>query len=507
MTKYGILPQDVTPFISKVIFDRLGDTPKERYLRESLLSKYADPDPKALLARQKAARDKWLGVEERNARTNLRLLIHDPEKVIAGLKVGSVLEHSRRTIRHVLGSEPPHCLSGSFTGGASTSTKRTGGSLARKYSVVPDVTQEAWVSILPQLVDEFLGSPWIQVMPEVLTPRVVPGNVMFFVPKNNEIERVACKEPDLNLLYQKGAGNFIRSRLRQKVGIDLNDQTRNQQLALRGAATGELATVDLSSASDSLTTQLVCELLPTGWFTYLKSLRCAYTRIPDLDGGSDDRNHENEMFSSMGNGFTFELESLLFFAIANAVTRLLRLKGEVSVYGDDIIIPSQAFQVLRYHLNFLGFKVNESKSFYQGPFRESCGKHYHGRTEVTPFYIKGPILSYAGVMRVANQLRRWLSAPADTGKQSQTSWLDPGWYDVWRAIVDIIPEWRSYAGGTDFGRTDFLVTGFSTTSAYRLIEKKKRFSEPLWYVWGSYLGYLHTGAPSVPFTGLDKPFG
>jgi hypothetical protein len=90
----------------------------------------------------------------------------------------------------------------------------------------------------------------------------------------------------------------------------------------------------------------------------------------------------------MGNGFTFELESLIFWSVAKACSELLNLESEVSVYGDDIIIDSRGYDLLTRSLSELGFFVNSEKSFSSGPFRESCGADWFKGTWIRPFYVK-----------------------------------------------------------------------------------------------------------------------
>jgi hypothetical protein len=118
--------------------------------------------------------------------------------------------------------------------------------------------------------------------------------VLFTVPKSSEIDRVACKEPEVNMFMQRSVGAHIRRRLR-RVGVDLNDQTVNQHLAKIAVDQG-LATIDLSAASDSITEQLVVNWLPPEWFLLLNRLR---VHNVDVDGTL----HPLQMFSSMGNGF------------------------------------------------------------------------------------------------------------------------------------------------------------------------------------------------------------
>jgi len=171
---------------------------------------------------------------------------------------------------------------------------------ANKYVGRADVTEGAYSYFLTAYCE---SEGWSS--NKCLSVNVVTSNVMFTVPKNSQIDRCACKEPDGNMFMQKAVGDHIRSRLKQRCGIDLNDQSRNRSLAQQGAITGALATIDLSAASDSLTTGLCELLLPDLWFSLLMALRSPSTSI-------DGVLHVNEMMSSMGNGFTFEVESLLF---------------------------------------------------------------------------------------------------------------------------------------------------------------------------------------------------
>jgi hypothetical protein len=84
-----------------------------------------------------------------------------------------------------------------------------------------------------------------------------------------------------------------------------------------------------------------------------------------------------EKFSSMGNGFTFELETLIFATLARTV---VSMNGgdpsRVSCYGDDLIVPSSDYKDVMAALRMFGFQPNMKKTFAEGPFRESCGGDY-----------------------------------------------------------------------------------------------------------------------------------
>jgi hypothetical protein len=233
---------------------------------------------------------------------------------------------------------------------------------------------------------------------------IVDGNKMVTVPKDAFTDRVICIEPTGNIYVQKGLGQVLRRRLRA-AGVDLDDQTHNQRLARIGSITGSLCTIDLKSASDSVSIGLVKAVLPVRWYNCLTDLRSTCTRLPDGTW------RLNEKFSSMGNGYTFELESLIFYAILKATCPA---DSVISAYGDDLVAPSDQYAAIVSNLEACGFTVNLSKSFYNGPFRESCGKHYFLGQDVTPIYQKKGLHGLEGLTLEAelyaacNRLIRWM---------------------------------------------------------------------------------------------------
>jgi len=225
------------------------------------------------------------------------------------------------------------------------------------------------------------------------------GNKIVTVPKNSKTDRTIAIEPGLNLWIQKGIGTMIGRRL-LRVGQDLSDQRINQQKARLGSKFSQLATVDFSSASDTISIATVEALLPPRWFTLLDLARSRY-------GSIEGRILRYEKFSSMGNGFTFQLESLIFWAIASAVCEYLQIHNPgVSVYGDDVIIPTKAFDLYVKTCAFYGFTINQSKSYASGYFRESCGAHWFDGIDCKPIFLKENIKDDLSLYKVANALRR-----------------------------------------------------------------------------------------------------
>ena len=182
----------------------------------------------------------------------------------------------RLVVSSILPWEPSlNLFNNGFSGGASTSKGRRQGHPALKFLDRADITRDAYP--LFQAVNR--RTRWADHLDESrLDPRFVRGNVMFTVPKSSDIDRCACKEPDINMFLQKGVGNHIRRRLR-RYGINLNDQSVNRDLAYQGSIDSSIATLDLSSASDTFCTQVVKALLPHIWFEYLSDIRSPYTVI------------------------------------------------------------------------------------------------------------------------------------------------------------------------------------------------------------------------------------
>lgn len=155
----------------------------------------------------------------------------------------------------------------------------------------------------------------------------VLGNKVTVVPKNAKTDRVIAVEPRWNVYFQKGFGLMLR-RCLLRSGQDLRTQLPNQQLAQIGSDEDTFATIDLASASDSVSLELVRDLLPAGLVHLLELCRSEFALL-------DGEWAANKKFSSMGNGYTFELESIIFLAVVRSIC------GQcVSVYGDDIIVPS-----------------------------------------------------------------------------------------------------------------------------------------------------------------------
>jgi hypothetical protein len=228
-----------------------------------------------------------------------------------------------------------------------------------------------------------------------IEPRIAEWNRVTFVPKNWKTDRTIACEPEGNLPLQLAFDTYAKRRLKRLWRIDLTNQFRNQEMAREGSICGKYATIDLKAASDSLAYNTVRWLLPERWFQYVNDIRSPLYR---LDDGSC---HSYSKFSSMGNGATFALETLVFAAACRAVGAT-----DFSVYGDDIVITTEHAEAVIRLLDFLGFSTNTEKSFIEGPFRESCGLDSYEGTDVTPFYLRNTYSQKNMLAHVVNNLAK-----------------------------------------------------------------------------------------------------
>lgn len=252
---------------------------------------------------------------------------------------------------------------------------------------------------------------------------IVTANKVFTVPKDFDCDRTACKPITWNGAFQKATGRMIRRRAQQKVRLLLPDaQDYHRVLAKIGSKLKTLTTADLVGASDGISLGLIDSVFPRDWADVLFDLREEDGELPD---GTIIK---WEKLSTMGNGYTFEVQTILFWALVSAVCG----KGSlVSIFGDDLIFPSQYTERVYELLMYCGLEINRDKSFSDGDFRESCGGHYFGGEDIKPFYITDLPRSIGDIINLHNGIVRW-----HVGKPAS----DSRWFRVWRVCRELIPR-------------------------------------------------------------------
>jgi hypothetical protein len=191
--------------------------------------------------------------------------------------------------------------------------------------------------------------------------------------------------------------------------LGFSDQIPNREMARRGSQDGSLATLDLSEASDRVPHWLVMSMLSNHpWLkAAVEATRSTRAEIPTIGVAIPNL----KKFASMGSALCFPFEAMTFLVVvlngiiahyereerrvllsSPARTKFIEsLVGKVRVYGDDIIVPVDCVDSVVTELETFGFKVNVTKSFWNGKFRESCGGDFYDGVDVTPIRLKHEI--------------------------------------------------------------------------------------------------------------------
>lgn len=351
-------------------------------------------------------------------------------------RILSFLQNVKKIIRTVVGPLPKTLLGVRHGPGATTTNSRRKSTIPHKIDSAPSGTARALY-----LFDTLhLGGAWDAYGSGGAghRPRIVErGNRFFTVPKTALTLRGACLSPNVNIFLQSGVGGYLRNRLK-KVNIHIDDPQgnlwtingfttadRHKLIAASASVNDEYATIDLSDASNTISKELVKLLFPSDWHALLCDLREEFVQRPDK------RWQQLEMFSAMGNGFTFEVETLIFYALARAV---VGDTGLVSVFGDDIIVPDADSSSVIAALKWAGFQINKTKTFTSGPFRESCGGDFFAGVPVRAYYAKELPAAPEQWIAMANGLRR--CAFADPRTEHRWSYIRRAWF----AVLDAIPR-------------------------------------------------------------------
>lgn len=289
----------------------------------------------------------------------------------------STIFTASRIMRRLLGPLPDVSdLKVSFTKGATYSLAAADATVAAKLSNRLDVTPLAkpyllkWLGADRVFFDAYSDKKLI----------TADGNKLSTVPKDFRKVRVICKEPLGNMILQRGFGLHMKNRLKT-VGIFIETGQSDHKSLLKYDSDC-WSTIDQSDASDRISRSLVKDLLPIEWYHVLDRIRSRKTLI-------NGEWHELEKFMTQGNGFTFELETMIFYCLIQAMhINIHGYKTVVSVYGDDVIVPVHHGKTVVENLSNFGLTVNTEKSFVDGPFKESCGFDILEGKEVRPFYLK-----------------------------------------------------------------------------------------------------------------------
>jgi hypothetical protein len=449
-------------------YDRTGlswgaDDDSEAYWKDAVVTDLLRKcDLQTDIDREAAAVATFVACEQQNAASNVRLNRFVDESLLmegpSDVAVYDFISHMRKDIQHTLGALPDH-LTPRFSGGATFADTGKLITIPDKMSSTPTVTRGAR-AVLPYWHETLWSKALVEERPYASDPLTVRGNIFFTVPKDGVTFRGCCKEPSLNVAFQLDVGRLMKLRLR-RIGIDLKTgQEEHRLLAREASVSDHLATIDMSNASDTLCRVLPRLVLPRSWFELLDSLRATHTRV---GSGKSARWFRLEKFSSMGNGFTFELETLIFSAIARAV---VSLRGGdplvVKCYGDDLIVPSDCYSDVVAGLRMFGFQPNMKKTFGEGPFRESCGGDFWRGVPVRAHYVESLPDEPQHWVSLANGLRRCATVPGDPALSARRwALVRKAWFIAQDSLPKAIKECR---GPVELG--DIVVHDDPSTWSY-----------------------------------------
>jgi len=244
------------------------------------------------------------------------------------------------------------------------------------------------------------------------------------VPKDIKGPRGVFVSPKEVMLVQKAQDTLLKLNVQRswmKHCWDPNSQVPSQKMALEGS-TGGYATLDLSDASDRIPLSLVSKLFHRKDYLNLARSRPSFCMLPD------GTYKKMRMFSPMGDGKTFAV--LTYIAASITIAAMLERDGidlslvgtckltdcgcsrdascrkagycyehslsavlakyakRIRVFGDDIIVPSEYYESVCDALEMHNLKVNKSKSFSTGWFREACGMDAYFGTCITPLKLR-----------------------------------------------------------------------------------------------------------------------
>ncbi|DAD51008.1 TPA_asm: RNA-directed RNA polymerase, partial [ssRNA phage SRR6960549_7] len=220
------------------------------------------------------------------------------------------------------------------------------------------------------------------------------------VPKTQKGPRIIALEPCCMQYAQQAVRSYLYDKIEQNYysagHVNFTDQSINRILAMKSSLTGDLASLDLSDASDRVIGSLAVGMFKNQPVLQGMVLACRSTHAKLPDGKVIG---PLVKFASMGSALCFPVESMYFYTLCVAALlkchnlpvtsrNVYNVSRDVYIYGDDIFVPSRWATTVVDHLQKYYCKVNMTKSFWNGKFRESCGMDAYAGEEVTPTYIK-----------------------------------------------------------------------------------------------------------------------
>lgn len=211
-----------------------------------------------------------------------------------------------------------------------------------------------------------------------------------FVPKDSRGPRTISKEELGAIQGQMAFNDFITQYLEHKSAgrILFKDQSIHRELAKNSSIDRAHATLDLKEASDRVRLSVVSHITQNSplFRQATRTLRAESYVLAKTK-------HKLNKYANMGSGLCFPtLALVIYIAAITSLTEVRKVSKKeartVYVYGDDLICRSTDYKKVVRGLERVGLVINQTKSFVQGFFRESCGGDYFKGVSVTPIRLK-----------------------------------------------------------------------------------------------------------------------
>nr|QQM16296.1 putative replicase [Ensystermes virus] len=246
-----------------------------------------------------------------------------------------------------------------LSSGATAETRRGDGLVRKEQCLVAPVGTGAYQAVMHGVLPVDTGPSSRLISRLVCVPKSVVS-----------MRTIAC-EPTVNALYQQGVFKELCRTALPACRVDLQDQGVNRELAQQGSVHHNFGTIDLTSASDSVTLSLVKAIFPLKVLGDLLRSRTSWVKYG---------RHITKLttYATMGNATTFPVECIVFSAIAELAKQRTWSRQRYAVYGDDLVVGSDYYYETLMLLQHYGFSPNLSKCFPpHSDYMESCGGEYY----------------------------------------------------------------------------------------------------------------------------------